>query len=290
MSIKKIGTFIASRALYFVLGVLIAVGGTYVYATWDGAKTNVAPNNNPGQLSEGNWNELVNMVENGITNASSLTTGTVLNTLLDTDLQDLADGELSGGKVGAGISGDNITNGTIDSSEIEDNTLTASDLADNACGSAELEDSPVFVNPTASTPTANNHVATKGYVDGAIIYPKQCAMTVIKPNGNLGGIAGADAKCQAEFGSDWLFATCGKFLSNAPGVSIFQAWCEDPLCNSDCQDLALGEWWHANGAGVAGYGSTIVSGITGWMEIFGGNPVDPLAICNANKHIACCNY
>ena len=188
------------------------------------------------------------------------------------------------------IDGDNITNGTIDSSEIEDNTLTASDLAPNACGDSELADSPAFVNPTASEPTVNNHVATKEYVDAAIIYPRQCAMTVLTSVGNLGGIAGADAKCQAEFGSDWSFATCGKFLSNAPGVSSFQAWCEDPLCNNDCQDLVLGEWRHANAGGVASYGSTIVAGVAGWVEIFGGNPTDPLAICAVNKHIACCNY
>ena len=116
---------------------------------------------NPGGIITGDGSSITSI------NASNLSAGTVPNARLNAHLQDLADGELSGGKVGAGINGDNITNGTIDSSEIEDNTLTASDLADNACGSAELEDSPVFVNPTASIPTVNNHVATKEYVDAA---------------------------------------------------------------------------------------------------------------------------
>lgn len=46
------------------------------------------------------------------------------------------------------IAGDNITNGTIDSSEIQDNTLTASDLAANSVGNSELID-----NPTVSSLT-----------------------------------------------------------------------------------------------------------------------------------------
>ena len=61
IAIKKIGAFIASRALYFMLGLLIAVGATYVYATWDQARTG-----DSGELSEPNWNELVTMIENNI--------------------------------------------------------------------------------------------------------------------------------------------------------------------------------------------------------------------------------
>ena len=63
IAIKKIGAFIASRALYFMLGLLIAVGATYVYATWEQAKTTTT---NPGELSEANWNELVTMIESEI--------------------------------------------------------------------------------------------------------------------------------------------------------------------------------------------------------------------------------
>ena len=44
--------------LYLVVGIFLAVGATYVYATWDQARTGGS-----GQLSETNWNELANMVQ-----------------------------------------------------------------------------------------------------------------------------------------------------------------------------------------------------------------------------------
>ena len=46
-------------------------------------------------------------------NASNLNAGTVSNARLDADLQDLADGSLSGSKVGAGINSNHLTQGTI---------------------------------------------------------------------------------------------------------------------------------------------------------------------------------
>ncbi len=61
--------------------------------------------------------------------ATNITTGTVANTLLDANLQDLADGSLTGSKVGTGISATNITTGTIA------NTLLDANLQDLADGS-----------------------------------------------------------------------------------------------------------------------------------------------------------
>ena len=55
---KKTLKFISSRLLYLVVGIFLAVGATYVYATWDQARTGGS-----GQLSETNWNELANMVQ-----------------------------------------------------------------------------------------------------------------------------------------------------------------------------------------------------------------------------------
>ncbi|MDD5031679.1 MAG: hypothetical protein PHR36_01385 [Patescibacteria group bacterium] len=55
---KKTLKFISSRLLYLVLGVFLAVGATYVYATWDTARTGGS-----GQLAESNWNELANMLQ-----------------------------------------------------------------------------------------------------------------------------------------------------------------------------------------------------------------------------------
>ncbi len=51
-------------------------------------------------------------------NAANITTGTIDNLRLDTDLQDLADGSLSGSIIGAGIDGANITDGTVTSAKI----------------------------------------------------------------------------------------------------------------------------------------------------------------------------
>ncbi|PIW67093.1 MAG: hypothetical protein COW10_07500, partial [Candidatus Omnitrophica bacterium CG12_big_fil_rev_8_21_14_0_65_42_8] len=45
--------------------------------------------------------------------ATNVTTGTLPNTVLDLDLQDLADGSLSGSLVGTGINATNITTGTL---------------------------------------------------------------------------------------------------------------------------------------------------------------------------------
>ncbi|MBT7068307.1 MAG: hypothetical protein HN919_18565 [Verrucomicrobia bacterium] len=69
----------------------------------------------------------------------------------DTDLTDLADGSLTGSKVGAGIAGDNITDGTVDESELAPNSVKASeldvsDVSDDIAGDiaeGELADSTV---------------------------------------------------------------------------------------------------------------------------------------------------
>lgn len=62
---------------------------------------------------------------------ASLLTGTIANGRLDSDLQDLADGELSGSLVGSGIDGSNITNATITSAKIS-GTIAISDGGTNA--------------------------------------------------------------------------------------------------------------------------------------------------------------
>ncbi|MFA4833266.1 MAG: hypothetical protein WC619_00280 [Patescibacteria group bacterium] len=58
---KKSLKFISSRLLYLVIGILLAISATYVYATWDSAKTGGS-----GQLTEANWNELVTMIQNNL--------------------------------------------------------------------------------------------------------------------------------------------------------------------------------------------------------------------------------
>ncbi|MFA4941747.1 MAG: hypothetical protein WC582_04125 [Patescibacteria group bacterium] len=56
---KKILKFVSSRLVYLVAGIFLSVGATYVYATWDDAKTGGS-----GQLNQNNWNALVNEIHN----------------------------------------------------------------------------------------------------------------------------------------------------------------------------------------------------------------------------------
>ena len=62
-------------------------------------------------------------------NASNITTGSLSSSRLDSDLQDLADGSLSGSKIGSGVNASNITTGSLSSSRLD------SDLQDLADGS-----------------------------------------------------------------------------------------------------------------------------------------------------------
>lgn len=76
----------------------------------------------------------------------------------DADLDDLADGSLTGSKVGTGISGDNVTTGTVADARI---AATIARLA-----------SPTFtgtvIGPTASASSSNTVLATTAYVDRAV--------------------------------------------------------------------------------------------------------------------------
>ncbi len=80
----------------------------------------------------------------------------------DADLADLADGSLSGSKVGAGISGDNISDGTIDGSEIQDGSITASELATNSVTSSKIASNSVFSSAIVDNTITQNDIATNG--------------------------------------------------------------------------------------------------------------------------------
>ncbi|MFC1596256.1 beta strand repeat-containing protein, partial [Candidatus Margulisiibacteriota bacterium] len=55
----------------------------------------------------------------GSIDAGAINSGSIDNARLDTDLQDLADGELTGSKVGVGINADNITEGTLSNDRLD---------------------------------------------------------------------------------------------------------------------------------------------------------------------------
>jgi hypothetical protein len=81
---------------------------------------------------------------------------------------------------------------------------------------AELE---VNGNIIASSPTADNHVATKGYVDASSgsVSRWRIVKTTNTYNGNLGGYEGANDKCQSEFGADSFFFNRTIFASSLHG-------------------------------------------------------------------------
>ena len=60
---------------------------------------------------------------------SAISSGTVPNARLDTNLQDLADGSLTGSKVGTGISTSNITMGTLPAAQIDAGSIDNTKLA-----------------------------------------------------------------------------------------------------------------------------------------------------------------
>jgi hypothetical protein len=97
--------FIISRFVYLLVGIFLAISITYVYAAWNDAKTG-----DSGQLSQSNWNALVNEVHNkcgtscdakatAATASSDILTETNWNNLVDltsTTLTDCTDN--NGGK------------------------------------------------------------------------------------------------------------------------------------------------------------------------------------------------
>lgn len=92
----------------------------------DGLATKQGADSDLSDLADGSLTG--SKIGSGI-NASNITTGTLSSSRLDSDLQDLADGSLSGSKIGSGVNASNITTGSLSSSRLD------SDLQDLADGS-----------------------------------------------------------------------------------------------------------------------------------------------------------
>ncbi|MEP2510717.1 MAG: tail fiber domain-containing protein [Reichenbachiella sp.] len=88
--------------------------------------------------------------------ASDITTGTLPNAQLDADLQDLADGSLTGSKVGTGISATFVTTGTLPNSVLD---ADLQDVADGTISDALLEGT---VDVTRLNTTGGIHVGGTG--------------------------------------------------------------------------------------------------------------------------------
>ncbi len=90
----------------------------------------------------------------GLTNLDSTElTGTVSNNRLDADLQDLADGSLSGSKVGTGIDASNLTVGTVSNNRLD---ADLQDLADGTLSASLVQYGSFFITSAGT----NNYVWT----------------------------------------------------------------------------------------------------------------------------------
>ena len=162
---KKVLKFVSSRLIYLVIGIFLAVGATYVYATWDQARTG-----DSGLLTEANWNELVTMIENNI------------------------GGETERGTDSAALAADYTS---ARATKIDNLDATVSSRLATAAYTAE--------RGTDSAALASNYTATRaGYLDsiptilaaGGVTFRGYTASTY---SGNMAGSGGMSTKCNSEY-------------------------------------------------------------------------------------------
>ena len=81
-------------------------------------------------------------------------------------------------------------------------------------------------NPRGAVAKANQNAATQPptVVIQATSGNAQFALTTNSYTGDLGGKAGADAKCAAEYGGGWKFATAGQLVTAPPYIAGYQFW------------------------------------------------------------------
>jgi len=125
--------------------------GTYVYAN-NNSNVRIYDTGTVSATSfSGNGASLTSL------NASNLSSGTVPNARLDGDLQDLADGSLTGSKVGSGIAAGNITSGTLSNARFS----ALSDLGGGSGTTTWLRKDGSWTNPdtTLSESTVESYIA-----------------------------------------------------------------------------------------------------------------------------------
>lgn len=172
------------------------------------------------------------------------------------------------------------SNYAVDGSETETNVqildfVKARHIVDGMDETRVLE---IAANVEALPPVENNHAATKEYVDTALAAggggggsAPICSITRQLYNGSLGGLAGADAKCEEEFGAGWRMASNGGLYAvvgaNISGVG----WTHHP---SRGGTYTCGNWATISG-GAVGHTGTDINYYSG---------------CGTNLPIFCCNF
>lgn len=98
-------------------------------------------------------------------NATNITTGTLANARLDANLQDLADGSLTGSKVGAGINAANVTDGLLPASVIPNGAITTARIGDDQVTLAKIgtsgagDGNKIFLTDAGGNPALASSVA-----------------------------------------------------------------------------------------------------------------------------------
>ena len=138
-------------------------------------------------------------------------------------------------------------------------------------------------NPTGAFAKTNQNAVTQpptviiqatGGGGGACL-----AATRVTYSGNLGGLSGADAKCAADFGTGWRFATVWEMAScigvPASSSTAPPLWIHSPS-GSNCSN------WTSNDSGQGSYSAVKfgTGGYYGVLEFVGAN-------CGQNYSLAC---
>ena len=134
---------------------------------------------------------------------------------------------------------------------------------------------------TGSAPVASTDMANKDYVDTAVAAATSgvggpvCGLTRSVFTGNLGGWSGADAKCVADFGSGWRFATAGN-ISGGIGVPGEVGWGSVYRYGSNGQCV---DWTN----GTASYNGTRIGATSGVLGVAS-------VSCGDQNPVWCCNF
>ena len=96
------------------------------------------------------------------------------------------------------------------------------------------------------------------------------ASTLTRYMGNLGGVAGATAKCVAEFGSGWRFAWTGLRTILPQGPAFQSTWIQDSAATATCQN------WTSSSGSDTGTGTNSMTAGASNLYNFSCNSLMPI--------------
>jgi hypothetical protein len=138
-------------------------------------------------------------------------------------------------------------------------------------------------NPTGTVAKVNQSAITQPptvIIQATSSAVPQIAATVAAHDGNLGGIAGANAMCVAEFGAGWKMASVGRVTAaTAPPIYNYY-WVNPPSTSS----ATCNGWTN----GTNGYAGTILT--SGSSATYYYQPLFNTQNCNVTASVLCSNF